>query len=114
MKNDKWITSFLRTQPHLSWVVSGTQGHPMVFPPGQGKSGDYVIALWRQYLQECAEREGSVEGQVLVAANHSAEIFGFVSLSLDREGHYRSIIEQRITYFREGLRMAASFEDHLV
>ena len=86
----------------------------MVFPPGQGKSGDYLMALWRHYLQEYAEREGSVESQVLVAANHSAEIFGFFSLSLDRDGRYRSIIDQRITYFTEGLRRAASFEDRLV
>src|SRR5213594_3847190 len=84
---------------HLSFL----EGHPMVFPPGQGKSGDYLMALWRQYLQEYAEREGSVESQVVVAANHSAEILGFFSLSLDREGTYRSIIDQRITSFREGL-----------
>ena len=83
----------------------------MVFPPGQGKSGPYLMSLWRHYLEEYAEKEGQVKAQILAGAYHSAEIFGFLSRTLDREGRYSAIIEERTAYFESGSRKVASFED---
>jgi hypothetical protein len=86
----------------------------MVFPPGQGKYGADLMAQWRRYLEEYAEAEGDFETQILVGGYHSAEIFGSLSLLLDREGRYRPLIEARIGYFREGSRRAEVFEDRLI
>ena len=86
----------------------------MVFPPGQGKSGAHLMHLWRQYLEQYAEHEGSVEEQIIVGAYHAAEVIGALTLILDRERKYRSLIEQRIGYFVEGAERAQSFEDRLV
>jgi hypothetical protein len=86
----------------------------MVFPPGQGKYGDALMAQWRRYLEEYAEGEENSEKQILVGGYHSAEIFGALSLLLDREERYRPLIEQRIGYFREGSRRADGFEDALI
>ncbi len=86
----------------------------MVYPPGQGKSGQYLMQLWRQYLEQYAENEGSVENQIVVGAHHAAEMFGFLSLTLDKEGLYGSLIEQRVRHFQEGSRKAQVFGDHLV
>jgi len=86
----------------------------MVYPPGQGKCGDLLMNLWRRYLEQYAERDGDVAGQIVVAAYHAADIFGFLSLSLDRGGRLRSVIEQRIRYFQEAAQKATNLDDCLV
>jgi hypothetical protein len=86
----------------------------MVFPPGQGKSGEYLMQLWRGYLEQSAEHEGDVERQIVVAAYHAAEVFGFLSLSLDRDQRHRALIEERLEHFREGSRKARGFGNCLV
>lgn len=86
----------------------------MVYPPGQGKSGQYLMHLWRQYLERYAEHEGNIENQIVVGSYHAAEIFGFLSLTLDREGRLQDLIEQRIHDFADGSRKAQVFGDHLV
>ena len=86
----------------------------MVYPPGQGKSGEYLMTLWRSYLEEFAEGEGDVSAQVIVAAYHAAELLGFLTLSLDRDRRLRSLIETRLEHFREGKRRAEGFDDCLV
>jgi hypothetical protein len=86
----------------------------MVYPPGQGKSGRHLMHLWRRYLEQYAENEGDPQQQIVIAACHSAEIFGSLSEILDREGKSSAIIEQRTELFREGTRRAQTFEDRLV
>ncbi len=86
----------------------------MVFPPGQGKSGAHLMHLWRQYLEQYAEHEGSVEEQIVVGAYHAAEVIGALTLILDHERKYRVLIEQRIGYFVEASERAQSFDDRLV
>lgn len=70
--------------------------------------------LWRQYLEQYAEHEGSAEEQIVVASYHAAEVFGVLCETLDREGKLKSLIEERVRYFREGSRRAEAFSDHLV
>lgn len=86
----------------------------MVYPPGQGKSGPYLMQLWRRYLEQYADHEGSVEEQVVVALYHAAEIFGLLALTLDRGEKYRKVTEQRIGFFEQGSQQARTFGDCLV
>jgi hypothetical protein len=86
----------------------------MVYPPGQGKSGEYLMDLWRRYLERLAGSEGDVPTQILVASYHAAELFGFLSLALDREQKLRAMIEARIEFFHQGSRRAETFPDCLV
>jgi len=86
----------------------------MVYPPGQGKSGQQLMHLWRQYLEQYAEQEGNVEEQIVVASYHAAEVLGVLCITLDREGKLRTLIDERIGHFREGSRRAEAFNDHLV
>ena len=37
----------------------------MIYPPGEGKSGKYLMQVWRDYLEAYADGEGNVENQVL-------------------------------------------------
>ena len=73
-----------------------------------------LMRLWRQYLEQSAANDGDVAAQVTVAAYHTAEIFGLLSLSLDRERRFRRLIDQRMEFFREGSRRAQEFGDKLV
>jgi hypothetical protein len=86
----------------------------MVFPPGQGKSGQRLMEIWRLYLEQLADREGNAEGQIAAAAYHAADVFGILSLTLEREGKEKELIEQRIGFFRDGSRRAELFGDMLV
>lgn len=86
----------------------------MVYPPGQGKSGDYLMHLWRQYLEQYAAQDGNIEDQIVVASYHAAEIFGFFSMTLDKEGRFAHLIENRIRYFHDGSKKAEVFGDHLI
>jgi hypothetical protein len=72
------------------------------------------MKLWRHYLEQYAEQDVSAQEQILVASYHSAEILGFLSRSLDREGRFKDIIDQRINYFRDASARAESFDDCLV
>ena len=72
------------------------------------------MRLWRAYLEKYAEHEGDVACQIVVASHHAAEVLGFLSRELDREGRYQNIIEERIGYFRAGSRVAEVFEDKLI
>ena len=73
-----------------------------------------LMRLWRQYLEQSASNDGNLEAQIVVGAYHSAEIFGFLSLSLDRDKRFRKLIDQRMEFFREGSRRAQEFGDRLV
>ncbi len=86
----------------------------MVYPPGQGKSGEQLMQLWREYLEQYAESDGDVHSQIVVASYHAAEIFGSMSVTLDRDGRYRELIDQRIGYFRQGKRQAKGFDESLI
>jgi hypothetical protein len=86
----------------------------MVYPPGQGKSGEYLMRLWCRYLEQLAEYEDNVDLQVVMSAFHAAEIFGFLSLSLDRQQKYQGLILERLEHFRTGSLHAKDFGDCLV
>jgi hypothetical protein len=86
----------------------------MIYPPGQGKSGQALMQLWRNYLEQFADGEGDVEGQIIVAAYHSVEILAALSRILDGESRYQALINQRISFFRQGTSRAASFNDRLI
>jgi hypothetical protein len=86
----------------------------MVYPPGQGKYGELLMGLWRRYLEQYAEQEGNAQGQIVAASYHAAEVFGLLSLTLDRDRKFRSVIDQRMEVFREAASKASAFEDCLV
>jgi len=72
------------------------------------------MRLWRRYLEQLAEHEGDVERQIIIGSSHAAEIFGFLSLSLDREQKYQALILERLEHFRAGSLRAKDFGDCLV
>jgi len=86
----------------------------MVYPPGQGKSGEYLMQLWRQYLEDYAASEENVERQIIGAAYRSAEILGFLAARLDRDGRQRDEIAQRTGIFKEAAGRAENLEDCLI
>ncbi len=86
----------------------------MVYPPGQGRSGEQLMQLWRDYLEQFAESEGDVHKQIVVGSYHAAEVFAALSRTLDREGRYRELIDLRSGYFREGGKHAGDFDDCLI
>jgi hypothetical protein len=86
----------------------------MIYPPGQGKSGQYLMELWRNYLEQYAEKEGDVDGQAIIAAYHSVEILTALCRILDKTGHYGDLIGQRIGFFREGSKRTENNLDCLI
>ena len=86
----------------------------MVYPPGQGKSGKYLMHLWRDYLESYADREGDVEGQIIVGANCTVEILTALSRTLDGENLYQDLVDQRSSLFQQGVRQAEVFEARLL
>jgi hypothetical protein len=86
----------------------------MTYPPGQGKSGSYLMQLWRDYLESYADREGDIEGQVIVGADFTVEILTALARTLDGENLYQDLIDERSALFQEGLRQAEVFEDRLL
>jgi hypothetical protein len=86
----------------------------MVYPPGQGKSGRYLMKLWRRYLEKYADMDGDIEGQIIVGANLTVEILTALSRTLDGNDRYKDIIDQRIAIFRTGTKQARIFEDRLL
>src|SRR5512139_938011 len=86
----------------------------MVYPPGQGQSGQHLMQLWRDYLEQYADREGDAEGQAIVAAYHAVEVLTCLARTIDNNDRYKSLIDQRIALFREGIRNADGFMDCLI
>jgi len=72
------------------------------------------MELWRDYLEQYADKEGNVEGQIIVAAYHVVEVLTVFARSLDRDGQYKELIDQRTSYFREGSKRAEDFADCLI
>ena len=72
------------------------------------------MQLWREYLEQYADKEGNVEGQTIIAAYHSVEIFAALSKKLDGENRYKQLLDQRISYFHEGMGRASNFPDRLL
>ncbi|NWG12012.1 MAG: hypothetical protein HXY20_00580 [Acidobacteria bacterium] len=89
----------------VSKVSATVEGH---------KSATHLMELWRRYLEQYADHEGSVEEQVVVASYHAAEVLGRLTSILDREGKYARVIEQRTGYFRQGSQQAELFGDCLI
>jgi len=85
----------------------------MAYPPGQGKSGQALMDLWRTYLERYAGNDGMVEDQVLAGCECSAEVFGRMARMLDRQARLAKVIGARETAFREGAGRAASFDERL-
>lgn len=90
------------------------RGMSMVYPPGQGKSGPFMMQLWREYLEQYADKEEDVEGQTIVAAYQSVEILAALSETLDRNDRYKELIEKRIAFFRQARQHAADFQGCLL
>jgi len=74
----------------------------MVYPPGQGKSGDYLMQLWRDYLEQYAESEGDVNRQIIIGSYHAVEVFASLSMTFDREGRYRELIDRGLGISTKG------------
>ena len=72
------------------------------------------MQLWRDYLEQYADKEGDVEGQTVSAAYHSVEVLTAITRTLDGDGRYKELIDKRLSYFREGTRRAVSFEECLL
>jgi hypothetical protein len=90
------------------------RGTLMIYPPGQGNSGRHLMKLWREYLEQYADREGEVESQTVMAAYYAVEVLIAFSRTLDRKDRYKELIDQRISYFREGSRRAEVYADCLI
>ena len=86
----------------------------MIYPPGQGESGQYLMQLWRQYLEQYADSEGNVERQIIVAAYHAVEVLTAFSRTLDRDNRYKELIDQRFSLFQEGSVRAEDFANCLI
>ncbi len=86
----------------------------MNYPPGQGKSGQDMMRLWREYLEQYADRDGDIEGQSIVAAYHTVEILTLLSRTLDKTDRYKELIDQRYSLFQEGSRRAEAFLDSVI
>jgi hypothetical protein len=86
----------------------------MTYPPGQGKSGQHLMKLWREYLEQYADKEGDAEGQAITAAYYAVEILASLSSTLDRNDRYRKLIDQRLAFFREGSKLADNYLDCLI
>ena len=86
----------------------------MVYPPGKGKSGSHSMNLWRKYLEQYADMEGNIEGQIIVGANFTVEILTALSRTLDGGDRFKDIIDQRNAIFQEGSERAGNFDDRLL
>jgi len=86
----------------------------MRVPQSHEESGEDLLRLWRQYLQDYAEAEGNLEQQIIDGAYRSAEVLAVLSRKMDRNGRWAGVINQRNGYFEEGGRRAQVFEDRLI
>jgi hypothetical protein len=103
-------------------MEAGENGRPqeperqnsVIGSPGQGKSGGWLMEMWREYLENYADREGDIEGQIIVGANATVEILTALARTFDNNDLYKELIDQRFTLFHEGIRRAGVFEDRLL
>lgn len=72
------------------------------------------MKLWRDYLEQFADRDGDVEGQTIAAAYHSVEALTVLARILDRDNRYKPLIDQRISLFRQAGSQAGNFIDCLI
>jgi hypothetical protein len=72
------------------------------------------MRLWRDYLEQYADKEGDVEGQTVVAAYSAVEVLACFSRMLDKKSRYRDIIDQRLALFHEGSLHCDNFLDCLI
>jgi hypothetical protein len=72
------------------------------------------MQLWREYLEQYADREGDIEGQTIIAAYHAVKVFAAFSRILDSNDHYKELIDRRLLLFEEGIKSARDFSDGLV
>ena len=72
------------------------------------------MQLWRDYLEQYADKEGDVEGQTVVAAYSAVEVFAALARTMDGADRYKSLIDQRLSYFHEGIKRASDFRDCLI
>ncbi len=86
----------------------------MVYQPGEGKSGERLSQLRRQYLEKYAEKEGDVGSQIIVAAYHCVEVLTVLSQILDANDRYRDLINARAVLFRQGCDHADNFANSLI
>jgi hypothetical protein len=86
----------------------------MNYTPGSGRSGKRLMALWRKYLEQYADREGDFEAQAIVGAYHAVEVFTAFSRILDRDNRYKALIDERISLFFEATRQTGFFADCLI
>jgi hypothetical protein len=86
----------------------------MIYPPGQGQSGQHLMQLWRDYLEQYADREGDAEGQAIVAAYNAVEALACLSRTIDKNDRYKNLIDQRIALFHEGRGRADNLFDCLI
>jgi hypothetical protein len=86
----------------------------MTYPPGQGKSGQHLMTLWRDYLELYADKEGNAESQSIVGAYKTVEVLEELSRMLDTEDRYKQLIDQRSSLFEEASKQAESFSDCLL
>jgi hypothetical protein len=83
----------------------------MIYPPGQGKSGQRLMTLWRDYLEQYTDKDGNAESQTIVGAYKSVQILHEFSRIIDRENRYKQLINQRYSLFEEASKQADSFPD---
>ena len=86
----------------------------MIYPPGQGKSGQMLMQLWRDYLEQYADKEGDVEGQVMMGAHQTVELLAAFCRTLDSNERYKALIDQRLEIFHEGGLQAADFSESIL
>ena len=72
------------------------------------------MRLWRDYLEQYADKEGDVEGQTIAAAYSTVEVLTSLSRIFDKKVRYREIIDQRIALFHEGSLNSENFLDCLI
>ncbi len=72
------------------------------------------MQLWRQYLEQYADKEGDIEGQTITAAYHTVEILTSLSRTLDNNNRYKVLIDQRIDFFHEGSKRAGNYLDCII
>jgi hypothetical protein len=86
----------------------------MLYPPGQGKSGPYLMQLWRNYHEQYSDKESDVDAQIIVAAYNSVHVLTSLSKILDRDSRYRELIDQRSLIFKEAGKQAHIYSDCLL
>ena len=72
------------------------------------------MQLWREYLEQYADKDGDIEGQAITGAYHAVEILTSLCTMLDTNDRYREIIDQRLAFFREGSKRAENHIDCLI